>query len=815
MKRIIIVSVIVVVILGALGIYFLNSVILPSKIQSLIISNLEKQTNARVTLKSLKFNIFQGLVLKDLVISRQEQIIFSVREVNCSIFILPIFNKKIIIPGITLKSAHLFIERSPDNQLNIQGFLKAQTNQPETDQKFQFIVSKVSILKGSIVFQDNSLSVPFRKEIKDINLRLGLSLPQSVKFSLKAQMSSDTPAMIKASGVYNLAAQELSSQITINPISLKEMRAYSANFGMDLTGIVGISGQVNYKNGLISGRVKADLDNLGIFKNKISAQINGQLLSDFNYDLKTKNPQFKGSLDIAEASLDGIDSLGAIDNIHGKVLFDNTGLRSDQLEMEVLGISLSTALTLQNFNSPRLILNSKIDLSLLPAKLKQRFGSNPLSSASGTGALTLTIQQIAPGEPWLLKGSLSLLKASLGFNKDSLLVSQIKGMAEFTQDQLNILSSEFIFQGVNYKVSGVLKNFSSPVVKIVVLTDNLYLQSDFSLAGKKIKISALTGAYLNSEFSISGDIDHTDLNSPQVDLKGKFALRLEELPFILPQAKKQLEQLKPVGTVSASFNLIGNPLKIKTCQADLELSSSDLSLYGFHSTNFLLNYGQSAGIAEISLMHLALYEGTIDVAAKANLNSNNLPYWVSLLVQGVKFEKLKLDTNFKNKDLAGILRLESKVSGFSNDLAKLSGAGKVSITEGKLWELNLFQGLGKVLFARDFANIVFSEGACNFSIENKQLSTNNLILKSNIVNLSGPVKIGFDGGLDAALNVEIISELVPLSGTLKDITTAIAGQAGTFGVIKLSGTLREPKYKFRPALDNIIKGITDVFFGSN
>jgi len=55
--------------------------------------------------------------------------------------------------------------------------------------------------------------------------------------------------------------------------------------------------------------------------------------------------------------------------------------------------------------------------------------------------------------------------------------------------------------------------------------------------------------------------------------------------------------------------------------------------------------------------------------------------------------------------------------------------------------------------------------------------------------------------------------MIPLSGTLKDVTTAIMGQAGKMGVIKLSGWLKEPKYSFKPAVTDIIKGITDAFFG--
>ena len=54
--------------------------------------------------------------------------------------------------------------------------------------------------------------------------------------------------------------------------------------------------------------------------------------------------------------------------------------------------------------------------------------------------------------------------------------------------------------------------------------------------------------------------------------------------------------------------------------------------------------------------------------------------------------------------------------------------------------------------------------------------------------------------------------MVPLGGTFKDVTTAIIGQGEKFGVIKLSGTLSQPKYAFKTAVSNIIQGLADVFF---
>ena len=260
----------------------------------------------------------------------------------------------------------------------------------------------------------------------------------------------------------------------------------------------------------------------------------------------------------------------------------------------------------------------------------------------------------------------------------------------------------------------------------------------------------------------------------------------------------------------ADFNLSGDINDFKSCRLRAKCLSSAISAYGLKSGDFALDYGQAEGIAEISSLRLSLYGGSLAGTAKLNLNSENLPYWIELEAQGIKIEKLKMDTAAKDKDISGLISLQAKLNGFSDDLAKLSGAGKILVTQGRLWELNLFQGLGALVFARDYASIIFEEASCAFNVVDKTISTNNLRMKSSITELEGPVKIGFDGALDVALDVIILTEAIPLKGTVKDVTTAIIGQAGRFGVIKISGTLSDPKFKFMPAVADIIKSIKNI-----
>jgi hypothetical protein len=191
-----------------------------------------------------------------------------------------------------------------------------------------------------------------------------------------------------------------------------------------------------------------------------------------------------------------------------------------------------------------------------------------------------------------------------------------------------------------------------------------------------------------------------------------------------------------------------------------------------------------------------------------------LPYQVNLNLKGVRIEKFKADTPAKDQDIAGKVDANVKLNGFFGDISGFNGSGDISVTEGRLWQLNLFKGLGSLLFVRDFSNIVFTKGACKFKIKDKLISTENLALNSDIADLEGRCRIGFDSTIDAYLNVHILNESVPLSGTFKDVATAIIGTAGRFGVIKITGTLKEPKHSFEPAVGDILIGLKNMIIGN-
>jgi hypothetical protein len=816
MKKKLILILLILILSGSIGIVYLNNVLLPTKIKSLIINTLQEKTQKRVTLRELRFSIFKGLVLKDLKVYDSGKTILSIKEGSCLFLIPPIFTRRIIIPLIKIKSPEIFLERRQDNTFNLQDLFTAKTAQAQKT-KFSFFVYKFKLVNGRINFQDDTFAQPFTKTLDNFNLTLSLSLPDRLKFNFKAEIPATPLIHIDSSGEFRIMAHKLSAKISIHDFSAGEFFAYYRSLGINIgRGKTDALLDLKLENNILYVGMAAQSRDLVVSRDKISAELNSGVKAVLQYGLEDKMLKFSGEVALSGSRLSGLQFVGEASAINGKFTFNNAGIFSDRLSADIWGIPVLAKINLADFSNPLLNINvsSSLNLDSLRQILKDRFKLAFPGQIKGLGNLSLDIRTRVPSAGALsLNGYLDIPDALIKFEKVSSPFEGIKGRLEFSQNQLRWSDFNFKYSGVPYTTSGILTDFHAPGVQLELSSSALSLQSNFAINDNLVSLSKLSGKYLNSEFSLTGNIDTGNLPALETDISGDLNVDLQDIKEPLKKFREQLEKLRPQGLMHVQFNLNGDINNFKSCSLQAKLSGSSISMYGLKSDEFLLNYSQSSGLADIPLIHLSLYGGTLDATAKMNLNSGNLPYWLSADIQGVKIEKLKLDTEAKGKDIAGTIAAGLKINGFSSDLSRLNGEGRTFISEGKLWQLNLFKGLGSLLFAKDFANIIFNEGSCGFSIQDKYIFTDNLKLKSNIANLSGPVKIGFDGSLEASLNVEVLDEMAPLSGTFKDVTTAIVGQAGRFGIIKVSGTLKEPKYKFQPAVADILKGLKDVIFG--
>lgn len=808
MKKFIIIAVILILIMLGVTLY-LNQVLLPKKIKALIISSLSQQTGKNVTLKSLEFSFLRGLILHDLVIADGQNVLISARQGNCTIFIWPIFKKQIIIPTIHLKSPYIFLQRRADKSFNLADLFTPKIPVKKAD--FSVAVFKLTITNGTLVFQDESLPTKLTKEIKNITLNLALGLPVKVKFSLDAQLVGPSPVVIHALGEYKLIGQELEAQINLKDLSTQEFSAYYNDYANLLSGLIQVQAKINLKNKLLKVYLNASGDDLTYAQDNLQAKFNARLQSKVIYDLESPQLKFDGICDLSQADISGLEFLGQVKNLHGKFIFNQSSLIAESLKAELLGVPFEIKLGIKDFSTRALNLNTSFDLNILPAIAREKFKSTLITSASGKADLSVKVLPDRAGT-WGASGNLELVGAQLKLDKLASPVEEIKASFDFSVQDLDWKDLKFKYQGISYKSSGTLSDFNAPHIKLKLFSDDLSLASDFTVQDKKISISQASGKYLDSQFLVSGQIDQSNPLSPELDLTGKINLELSNLNKILERSYPGISAIAPAGQLTTQFSFSGSVADFKNCALQAKSSGSDISAYGLKAMRLTAEYLQEQGVVKLPALHLDFYDGIIDGVGALNLNAKELSYQLELKGSGINLEKLIRDTPSKQKKISGTFLGEVKINGSGNDLGKLSGAGSFAVNQGRLGELNLLQGLGKLLLAKDLGSIEFSECACAFSLKNNLAFTDNLKLASSAVSLSGPLKIGFNGTLEGALDVVISSQDIPLSGTFKDVTTAIIGEGGKFGVIKLSGTLKEPKYNFEAAVSNIIQGLANVLF---
>lgn len=810
MKKFIIISLALLVLLSS-GIVYLNKVLLPVKVKSMVVSAIEKQTGKKVILKSLEFNIFRGFVLQDLVIMDGQQVILSARQTNCVVFFWPIFRKQIIIPSINIRSPYIFLQRRKDNTFNLQELLGVAS--PAVKKPgFSIAVYKISISSGSMLFQDDTLAAKFTKEINNIHLNLQLKLPLAVGFNFKGEIPAEPVIAISGKGQYSITSRQLTADLWVKNLAPTQFEAYYVNSALKLvSGTADLQAKINLKEELLSAQIDGRGNNLVLEKDKLRIKFNPVLKTSIDYDRQAKKLKLDGYCDIEHAGITGLEFLGEVKELSGKVVFNQDSLSAQRLKADLLGMPFELNLTVKDFKTPAFNISTDLNLSFLPAIAKEKFNFTYVNSAQGKATMALKIFPDNKGI-WQVQGGADISGGALKLGKQDIPVENISGHIGFSRDGASWSDLKFKYAGMDYQTAGRLADFSAPGVEMKLFAKDISLSGNFNVAGKKIKIGLLKGKYFDSEFSASGSIDNSDSSKPQADLIGTISFSLADLSKIL-EKDPAIKLMRPAGRLDGQFSLAGDPRDLKNCFIQARLTGNNLSLYGLNSREFSLDYLQEQKLAKIISSRIALYDGAIELTGIMNMETANLPYHLEVQAVGIKLDKLKMDTPVKDKDISGTLDATAKLNGFSGDLGKLSGSGTFQVREGKLWELNLFQGMGKMLFAKkDFANIMLSACSAAFLVNNRFVYTDNLRLVSDIADLSGPVKIGFDGSLDAAFDVEIKSDMVPLSGTLKDVCTIIAGQAQKFGVIKLSGSLQDPKYVFKPAVTDIIKGITDTLF---
>lgn len=811
MKKIILAILIIAVLLMIAAVIYLNVVVMPVKVKAMIQKSLEESTAKSVSIGSVRLDLISGLVIKDISIGDASGVIISAKEVSLRPFILPFLKKEFIVPAIKVKSPVINIERRLDGTFNIVDLFK---NSSTKTGDFTVIIRRVNFKDGRGSFTDNTFTEPFRKDMNALNIDVRFLLPSKVRFEADCDIPGGLSTIVGIWGEYSIPDGLVTAKITLTDASPEEFAPYYKDLNVELRGgRADVLLNIKYARSVLTADLDIRAKDTVFVKDEISAKFSSDIKADGSYSFTDKSLKYSGDMSVQNMEIDGIKDLGKIESLRAEVKFTESSFHAKEIKAVVFGMPFGAEAYIPDYKAPLFIadITSELSLGALKELLKDRFNISVPADIRGNGKIYFKweVDMQEAGSTPEINGYLNMDNAVITFSEDKPPLEIASGQIQFNSKQLEWSDLNVRYQNVGYNTSGVLTNFASPGVQMSLNSSNLALKVAAALSGKNVIISKCTGKYLGTDFSLAGEIAMPDASGVYGDVNGSAETNVEEIRNLMKGSKEKIEKMKLSGALKVDFRLAGKINDLKTCAIDAKIFSNTISIYDLKPVDMVIDYNQREGVGNMTRFHSFLYGGTVTAFGRMDFSSAGLPYSISAEVSGVRIEGLKTATAFKDKDISGILRGQARVEGLYEDSSSAAGSGRIAINNGRLWQLNLFQGLGRLLFSSDFENVIFSDGGCSFTIKDKSIYTEDLTLRSSLLSIYGSVNIGFDKYINASLKSEFTDEALS-SGSVSNA----AANIGKYSYVTIKGDLKAPKYAIRPDMSNIVQGIAEQIFNN-
>jgi hypothetical protein len=825
MKRKIIIGIVLILLfLIAAGILYLNNVYLPVKVKGRLANSLATLLNYNVEIEKLKYSLIRGAVIQNIVIydkvKDKDNTLLTAKEISGHILFLPLIKeRKIIIPVMHIDSPNFNIRYRQDNSLNFSRiFLPKSKPQLKPKIKFSFLIYKINIFDGNGIFEDERLTPKFSKTIQDLDILIGIKQVTKISFFMESKLLTDKGGVtaLTLRGDYNLLSKEVNSKLNLANLVIPEFNPYLKMLPLSIaSGTIDNSAfELKFKDNLVSLKGTMSTKELGLRKADLALMGDINIEPDLSYAIDKKTFDYKANIKFIQANLIGMQYMDKINNISGEIGLAKNKLWTDNLKLQALDSSFTLKGTFENFSNPYLKLNFKseqLNLEKIPAVLPYKTEDLNLS---GIAAADINLEGYLGKPPLDIQASLQLSDTKLETVLLKEPLNNIKGKVDFTRDTVNWLNLSFNYLNVAYTSSGKLINFQTPQITFGLNSKDLDLKSDIKIKDKLIRIITFKGQYLNSQFDVEGGIDTQDNTNPGLDLLANLNFNpFDAFVFLPASLTENLQKIKPDGILNIKGTLNGRVKDYKNWNLSLKASSDTFSVYNLKFSGLAFGLEQKDGQININHFIASGYSGAVNLDFVSDLKPDAPTYLLKLNSSGIDLAKLKLDTGLKEKDITGTLNISADLNGNFKDPASLKGSGLLSVKDGKLWQFSLFKGLGELFLLPDYEKIMFKEALGEFNIGDKSVSTENLRLTSDQLNLDCKGKLGFDGTLDFTIYTQTNKNLIRDSADIRKFTTAILGGLSNALTIKVSGTIQKPKYKIIPVPLDVIQNIKDFFLG--
>jgi len=578
---------------------------------------------------------------------------------------------------------------------------------------------------------------------------------------------------------------------------------------------------------------KIDLKTLQIYPGPGHTFISkGHIFIDGEFSYKLNDPEsltYNAVLNLKDQDIKNMPFVKDIAQLNGRIKIVPEKISIIELKGISFGCPVEFAGFLENFKDPYLDLTENIDLDL--SKIN-KFLSEKVSKAikpitlSGRSAAMLHMSGKFSEWPLKFNGSAKVANAEAKIQNMANPILSISANAVFDENSVSIPDLSAQYNNIYYNFKANLTNFNAPSIYAVLTSQDFLLETKIRTIDDYIRFDTLDANWFNSNIQLVGEIQ--SYQKPELKLSGEAQIDLEDIQKILVRIQGPNEKfsafmnnLRPKGKCAVSLFIDGMLHDFANCEIGIKAGSENLSLSGFNLGVLDMSMQVKNKLLTVPKMDLNPYGGVLKLEGKFNFAPTDKTtaneYNVEIKGANIDLSKLIKDTGFKDKTIWGNSFFSCSLNGVSNDLGKLNGQGWIMVSDGHLWEFPLLGGLADLLSLHQLKNVEIKEVAGNFTVQDKKIATDNLEFTSPQMNMQARGSLGLEGALDFNIGLSVARDFAQ-QNELTKLAMIIVDETGRFlGQIKLSGTLKEPKYAFVPfhldkIFDNkVINKIKEIF----
>lgn len=371
---------------------------------------------------------------------------------------------------------------------------------------------------------------------------------------------------------------------------------------------------------------------------------------------------------------------------------------------------------------------------------------------------------------------------------------------------------ESVYGGIRLKGDFNIRNFSSPILTLNMKLDGGIIPYGINVFIPKGRIHKETKTATFPLIKIKTPLSKLQIKS-SINLQypyylvadGNGEMELQELLTTIKYFSPSLKNIHTKGILNTrfhtKFNFLNNDINAEIISYGKKilingLSWEDIFLHISQIGNKIILRKATANYKDGKILLQALW--------KRNYSFGD----IYLNIENIKLSQIIKDLRI-DSDLSGNLSSTINIKGNFTKKKHISGKGEIKIIKGYLWEINIFKGLGEILFIKpDFKSIIFKEGYGKFTFNDQGVNFTEISLISPNLTLKGEGNISFLKDI----NITIIPQINPnfIKGTrkLRDVIDDIIGKTGIG--IEIYGKIDKPKYKILPVVELPLKNIRHI-----